>query len=411
MGEYQDDELSADSEDEVGMLTDVPLPRIERIEISGYRPFSTFVASPGPLTVLIGANASGKSSLFDALRLLTYAAQSPLPPEIDPRLGTSAALFHAGGPPRIDLGIRTQLAGRSLRYEVSVEGPVGTPRIARELLATAPTDPEAKPHAFLDFHYGTGRVAASEDAVRTPQWTMSPNELALRRALFPDLDVPAKFQGFVSSWRFYGDIDVSPGAATRRPAYVDEFAVPAEDGGNLSAVLSSLFLEHPDAWGELETALRSAIPGFESITVKPRGAKGMVIGVWRERGVKDELTLVDLSDGTLRLLWWLALAFSPKLPPVVCIDEPELGLHPRVLPILAGAFKLASARSQLLIATHSPHFLSQFELEDIAVMRKEDGRARFVRPATSDALRREVAEIGGEAIAKLFLSEELEVLP
>ncbi len=72
---------------------------------------------------------------------------------------------------------------------------------------------------------------------------------------------------------------------------------------------------------------------------------------------------------------------------------------------------MASARTQILVATHSPHFLAQFALEDIAVMRKEDGRAFFVRPSSSEALRNAVAELGGEAIARLFVSEELEVLP
>jgi predicted ATPase len=81
------------------------------------------------------------------------------------------------------------------------------------------------------------------------------------------------------------------------------------------------------------------------------------------------------------------------------------------LPTLAGALKLASARAQILIATHSPHFLSQFELEDIAVMRKDEGRVVFLRPDTVEGLRREVEEIGGEALARLFLSEELEVRP
>jgi predicted ATPase len=197
----------------------------------------------------------------------------------------------------------------------------------------------------------------------------------------------------------------------RRPAYTEERPLLAEDGSNLSAVLNSLILEHRDSWEEIETHLRAAIPGFESLKVRPRGGRGMAIGVWRERGVKEELTLGDLSEGTLRLLCWLVLTLSPNLPPVVCIDEPELGLHPRVLPTLAGAFKLASARSQILIATHSPHFLSQFDLDEIAVMRKDDGRAVFVRPGTSQALRREVEEIGGEALARLFISEELEVLP
>ena len=137
----------------------------------------------------------------------------------------------------------------------------------------------------------------------------------------------------------------------------------------------------------------------------------MVMGVWQERGVKEELSLADLSDGTLRLLCWLTLALSPSIPRLVCIDEPELGLHPKVLPTLAGALRFASARAQILIATHSPYFLAQFKLDDIAVMRKDDGRAVFVRPGTSAALRREVDELGDEALARLHISEELEILP
>jgi predicted ATPase len=79
--------------------------------------------------------------------------------------------------------------------------------------------------------------------------------------------------------------------------------------------------------------------------------------------------------------------------------------------VLAGLFRLASTRTQVLIATHSPYFLSQFELDEIAMMRKEDGAARFVRPSSSTALRRAVEEVGGDAITRLHLSDELETLP
>jgi predicted ATPase len=96
---------------------------------------------------------------------------------------------------------------------------------------------------------------------------------------------------------------------------------------------------------------------------------------------------------------------------LICIDEPELGLHPRVLPILAGLLRSASARTQILVATHSPYLLSHFALDEIAVMRKEDGAARFVRPATSRALREMVQDVGAEEIARLHVSDELEALP
>jgi predicted ATPase len=100
---------------------------------------------------------------------------------------------------------------------------------------------------------------------------------------------------------------------------------------------------------------------------------------------------------------------APSIPPLICLDEPELGLHPRVLPILAGLLRIAAARSQILVATHSPYLLSQFTLDEIAVMRKENGRAVFVRPGNSKALRREIEELGGEALSQLHISDELEV--
>jgi predicted ATPase len=117
-----------------------------------------------------------------------------------------------------------------------------------------------------------------------------------------------------------------------------------------------------------------------------------------------------MSDGSLRLLCWLTLSLSPNLPPLICIDEPEVGLHPRALSTLAGLFKIASARSQLLMSTQSPYFLSQFSPKDIAVMRKHAGRVSLVRGATSQVLAREFSEWGGEALARMFISEELEVL-
>ena len=401
-----------DARPEVGSTADPAVgPRIARIELTGYRPFSALSAQLRDLTVIIGANASGKSSLFDFLRFLNFAASNPLPPEIDPR-SAGKRLFHANGPDRIQLALVVDQAGtETLRYEVELHGPVGAPHVVNERLAT--TEPlfadEQEPFAFLEFHSGRGVVRDPiERTLARPGWRVRPDELALRRALDPTLVTLSRFQTFVTAWRFYAGFDVSTGAAMRRPAPSEPAPMLAEDGANLSAVLFSLVSEHPDAWGELETVLRSAIPGFRSLAVKPRGGPGTVMGVWREDGLKDELTLADLSDGTLRLLCWATLCLSPTIPPLICIDEPEMGLHPRVLPALAGVLRLASARSQILVATHSPYFLSQFALEEIAVMKKEDGGAVFRRPASSAALRQEIEELGSDALARMHLSDELE---
>lgn len=388
--------------------------RLTAIAIDGYRPFREFVAEPGDLTVIIGANATGKSSLFDFLRFVRRAAADPLPPEIDDR-AAGKSLFHAGGPERIAFAITLDIGQRlPLRYEAEVLGPVGTPKVVREKLATTKPlrNDETKPFVFLDFAGGRGVVRdRRERKLVRPEWTVKPNELALRRALDPTLVTLSRVQALVSSWRFFSGFDVSSGAAIRRPVPTEPEPALLEDGSNLSAVLTWLNRKHQTVWEEIESHMRSAVPGFRSLNVEPRGGPGTVIGVWKEDGVPGDLTLADLSDGTLRLLCWAVLCLSPRLPPLLCIDEPELGLHPRVLPVLAGLLRLASSRAQILVATHSPYFLSHFGLDEMAVMRKEDGAARFVRPATSKALRKMVQEVGGEAIAKLHLSDEMETLP
>lgn len=409
------DLLAPDESTDLGGSGEAKLGRhLMKIEVDGYRPFRKFIAEPGDLTVIIGANATGKSSLFDFLRFIRRAVVDPLPPEIDER-AVGKSLFHLGGPERIAFALTLDLEQRRpLRYEAEILGPVGTPKVTREKLATTTPlrDDETKPFIFLDFVGGRGVVRDQrERKLVRPAWTVSSNEFALRRALDPTLVTLSRVQALLSSWRFFSGFDVSCTATVRRPVPTEPEPRLLEDGSNLSAVLMWLNRKHQSVWEELESYLRSAIPGFRSLNVEPRGGPGTVIGVWREAGVSGELTLADLSDGTLRFLSWAVLCLSPKLPPLICIDEPELGLHPRVLPALAGLLRLASARAQILVATHSPYLLSHFPLDEIAVMRKENGVAEFVRPSTSKALREMVQDVGGEAIAKLHLSDELEALP
>jgi predicted ATPase len=92
----------------------------------------------------------------------------------------------------------------------------------------------------------------------------------------------------------------------------------------------------------------------------------------------------------------------------VCIDEPELDLHPRAITVLADMLRHAASRTQIIVATHSPHFLSHFTVKDVAVIRKEEGRSVFFRPASVDSILGEVERPEGDALARLHISGELE---
>lgn len=153
------------------------------------------------------------------------------------------------------------------------------------------------------------------------------------------------------------------------------------------------------------------VPGFRGLSVKARGGPGQVLGFWREEGVDGELSLADLSDGTLRLLCWTALCVQPNPPALLCIDEPDQGVHPRTLPVLAGLFEKAADRTQILLATHASYFLVQFGLERIAVLRKERGAALFIKPSDVAALTENLEEFGPDEIEVMHRSDELERLP
>jgi predicted ATPase len=168
--------------------------------------------------------------------------------------------------------------------------------------------------------------------------------------------------------------------------------------------------EHSNIFYELQEVLRFAIPGFAGLTVLARGGPGEVIAFWREAGVDNALSLADLSDGVLRLICWSVLCLQPNPPTLICIDEPDQGVHPRTLPVLAGLFKKACERTQVLLATHASYFLMQFELSNVAVLRKENGEAKFIKPSSSKMLTENLAEFGSAELEVMHRSDELERL-
>ncbi|MFL5358038.1 AAA family ATPase [Archangium sp.] len=361
---------------------ELPL-HLSALHVDGFRVLQGLDVRPGPLTVLTGEPGSGKSALLECLALLSRAMGAALPSGPDARL-----------PERLHLSLRlTSGSGRALRYAVSLGGPAGVPRVTSERLAGLETDAsgqESEAFTFLERQNGQGTVHTATWGPPRPRvlsvpLVLAPDALALSGGLEPALRVADSVRAFVSGWRFYPGFDVSRGAVLRRPVPSEPEPVLAPDGSNLSAVLFHLMVEHPERWRELEALLRAVLPSFHALSVKPRGGPGTVIGVWREAGVREELTLAHLSDGTLRLLCLAALCLSPLLAPLVGLDGPELGLPPRALPVLASLLRRASEASQVLVATHSPELLAGLPLEAVAVLEKVDGRAVLSRRGPAGA--------------------------
>lgn len=379
----------------------MPQPRLESIKIEGFRPFKEFTAELGPLEVLVGANGAGKSSLFEFLRFLRDGMTYSIPPEII--AGSPVRnVFHLPDAKSFKWSLEMDMPCGTTKYDGEVVGPVGRAVVADESVATSET-PDLLSMSQGSVSYWTGadfmtnyRYMAA-DQKRLTLGVVKAGQLA---------DIAA----YVSSWRFYNSFGLAS-EKIRRPSLVEQEPGLNEDCGNLSAVLHYLWTEHPSAFENLQRLLGRLVPGFRGLKVRAFGAPGEVIAFWEEDGTGTGLVLTDLSDGILRLICWIALCVHPNPPPLICIDEPDQGVHPRTLPVLAALFEKASLRTQILLATHSSYFLSQFDISSIAVIRKENGEAKFVKPKDSAVLMSMLEDFGSDEIEVLHRSDELERLP
>ena len=385
---------------------------IPSLWIQGYRPFKEFKAVFSPLEVIVGANGSGKSSLFEFLKFLRDSIYQEIPPEIVAG-SIGQQIFHRPGPDKFWWSLEVNMNQPvTLFYQGQLIGPIGRTHISFERVRTSkPLHDYKEAYLFMNVQEGKGVVQDPETkGLKRQEWDLNkPNQLALSTMTSPTLGTLHYLREFIAGWRFYSSFNIN-NARIRQSVPIAQEPVLHEDASNLSAVLFNLMTEHPREFDDLKTCLRSAVPGFGNLTVKARGGPGEVIAFWREEGVSDELSLADLSDGILRFLCWATLCLVPNPPSLICIDEPDQGVHPRTLPILAGLFQKACQRTQILLATHASYFLTQFSVSNIAVMKKVNGESVYLKPGNSAVLRANLDDFGTDELEAMHRSDELEVL-
>ncbi|MEI6443940.1 MAG: AAA family ATPase [Nostocales cyanobacterium ELA583] len=394
--------------------------RLKSVNIQGYRPFRNFEAQLQPLEIIVGANGAGKSSFFEFLKFLRDSLYYDIPPEIiSGSIGQQ--IFHIPGQ-KFQWNIEID-TGRpiGIRYLGELMGPVGRTQVSYERVESSQpfSDRYRSPYIYMDIQGNKGVIkepgekgftTLTADKLTQDIALKRSNQLTLNAMTNPSLETLHNLREYIREWRFYSSFNIA-NQKIRQSVPIEQEPILHENAGNLSSVLFSLMTEHRPAFDELQQHLRSIIPSFKGLTVKARGGPGEVIAFWQESGVDDELSLADLSDGILRLICWICLCVQPNPPSLICIDEPDQGVHPRTLPVLAALFEKASERTQILLATHSSYFLTQFDISQIAVIRKENGEAKFIKPGNSPVLLDMLNDFGADELEQLHRSDELERLP
>lgn len=184
----------------------------------------------------------------------------------------------------------------------------------------------------------------------------------------------------ISSWRVYHFHDTSYMAPLRRSGQAQDINGLRNDGSNIGPLLYHLKENNRLIYQRIVDTVRLIAPYFDDFSLQKRTMKDETEVVrleWRQVGSNFPFTAAHLSDGTLRFIALATALLQPYPPSTIIIDEPELGLHPYALDVLAGLFSEASERMQVIVATQSPAFVSNAEPEEILIVGRKDGGTVF----------------------------------
>jgi predicted ATPase len=333
-----------------------------------------------PLNVLIGANASGKSNLLDAFAVLQKA-----PRDLNELFRLGGGLRHwfwkgeAKGNAVASINVQTAPLARGRRplsYCLSFGSEHERLQLIEEHVELVPPAKSLKAGFSYHMTQGKAELGGPFGRLAALHLDLTRSVLAQRRDPEHHIDLYLLAEAF-DSIRIYRDWYVGREAAVRRPQdaalrndHLDE------DGGNLALVLSRL-ANDPTAKARLVAALKLLYEDIDDYVVVVEGGTAQL---FLHEG-RRSMPATRLSDGTLRYLCLLAVLLNPTPPPLVCIDEPELGLHPDILPELATLLREASQRTQLVVTTHSDRLVDALtdEPESVVVVERDEGGSRLQR--------------------------------
>ena len=217
----------------------------------------------------------------------------------------------------------------------------------------------------------------------------------VRSAVEGNLSPPPEYTNPVSaaalellrSCRLFHFHDTSEHSAIRRPSYIEANRFLYPDAGNLAAMLYLYKQKYPAAYRRITATVRQMVPDFADFVLEPSPLNEQQIFLkWTHKGRPYEFGPHQLSDGSLRFIALATLLLQPeeKRPMLIALDEPELGLHPAALEILAGMASAAALHSQVLFATQSSVLLDHFEPENVVVVNSRSGTSEFTRLSSGE---------------------------
>ena len=344
-------------------------PFVQRLTLDGFLSFGP--ESPpivlNPLNVVIGPNGAGKSNLIEAMELLR-ATPTDFATAIREGGGADDWIWrgHRNGRPPARLNAEVTgcpSTNRPLRYKLEFAAAAGRVEILDEAIEeTAPASGHAQPYFFYRFGGGHPVINTRVDGApgnhqprQLKRDSLKPDQSVLAQRkdpdLYPEITWLGERFGRIHTFREWSFGARSPLRTGQRMDDPTDQLLP--DAHNLALVLNEIQIRDK---APFDDAMRRFLPRYEGFSIRPAG--GRVQFYLREAGLHEPISAARVSDGTLRFLAILAALMAPNPPPLLCLEEPELGMHPDALALLAELVVDASTRMQIMVTTHSDAFLS-----------------------------------------------------
>lgn len=335
---------------------------LEHISIKGFKSIKSLDLTMNPINILIGANGAGKSNFISLFTFLKNLSEGKLQTYVE-KNGAANAFFHFGTKttPEIEIDIKVGYNGYHVRFEHGVDD--DTLVFARE--------------------YCTFSASQKHFTVKG---------LRGESGLLPGAEAKSEYvkgytKAYLDECRVYHFHDTSDTAGFKQASDLDASDYLYPNANNIAAFLyrlkTSSDKEFTKSYKDIVDAIKTVTPFFHDFYLQPRGNEGQekVLLKWSHRDHDEPFSANQLSDGTARFMCMATLFLQPVMlrPKSIVLDEPELGLHPAALEVLAELVKSASKQNQVICSTQSVTFANQFEVQEFIVVDQNDGASTFKR--------------------------------
>ena len=346
---------------------------LNKIELAGFKSIYEMKLELRPLNVLIGANGAGKSNFISFFKLLNYIMSGYLQGYVGESGGADSLLYYGSK-------CTPQLSG-TLYFTTNTGENVYHLRLvsaAQDTLLFADEAISFTPKGYL-VNSPVSLGAGHKETLLSEKINESRVNVKSTKINFKTAKV---IKNIMDRWRVYHFHDTSPQVKIKKTGYIEDCNYLRHDAGNLAVFLYMLKQTKEQYYRRIVSTIRLMAPFFDDFELVPsKYNQNYILLNWKESGSHPDLIFGphQLSDGTLRMMALVTLLLQPELPNLIIIDEPELGLHPYAITVLASLLRSVSAKTQIIVSTQSVTLIDQLKLDDLIVVDLKDNQSVFKR--------------------------------